>query len=140
MSVAARDPERILADYETFKREYVAPGEIASTDALCNGQGIEFVPVVIESHGGGWGREARHVFGRMARHLAAAQRSDEETTGLQTAQRISISLHRENARAVLRRLVSLEPVCPKPEWDPFAEEASDAEEPEESDDEDFGVN
>ena len=66
----------------------MAPGEIASTDALCNGQGIEFVPVVIESHGGGWGREARDVFRRMARHLAAAQRPDEETTGLQTAQRI----------------------------------------------------
>ena len=41
---------------------------------------------------------------------------------------------------MLRRLVLMESVCPQPEWDPYAEEASDAEEPVESDDDDFGVN
>ena len=42
------------------------------------------MPLVVESHGGWW-KEARYVLARMARHLAAAQRADEDATRLQIA-------------------------------------------------------
>ena len=60
--------------------------------------------MVVESHGGSWGLEARQVFSKISQHKAAASYDDPGTLSDQLAQRLSCLLHRENARAVLRRL------------------------------------
>ena len=59
--------------------------------------------MVMEAHGGGWGADARAVIGSIARCVAAARSIEPAAASLEIAQRISIALHRENARAILKR-------------------------------------
>jgi len=84
--------------YEEFKRQH------QDTARQCAEQGFTFLPMVVEAHGGGWGREARRAFGVLAKRVADATGEDAAVVADQQAQRLSVSLHRENARAVLRRL------------------------------------
>ena len=60
--------------------------------------------MVVESHAGGWGKEARKVFATIAQATAAASPVDTSTISDQLVQRLSCLLQRENARAVLCRL------------------------------------
>ena len=60
--------------------------------------------MVVEAHGGGRGREARRAFEVLAKRVADATGEEDAVVADRHAQRLSISLHRENARAVLRRL------------------------------------
>ena len=99
---AVDDPEQVFALYEEYKRTY------KDTDKTCKDQGFVFTPMVIEAHSGAWSSQARFVLAKIAKHQAAVKRESVERTSLKIAQRISITLHRENARAVLRR-------CPRPE-------------------------
>ena len=84
-------------DYEARKRAHL------NTAQLCAEQGLQFLPIVAEGSGGGWGPTAQKVFAVLGRALAA--RSGElaaiETDRL--GQAMSFTLQRENARAVLRR-------------------------------------
>lgn len=84
--------------YEEFKRKHL------DTARSCAEQGIIFIPIVVESHGGGWGLEARRAFAILAKRAADASGEDAAALADQHAQRLSVSLQRENARAVLRRL------------------------------------
>ena len=95
---SARDPSSVWGHYEHFKRQYL------NTEASCSERNLEFLPFVVEAHGGGLGPVARRVCASIAQ--VAAARAGEEV-GQQAAsmlRRITYSLHRENARAVLRRL------------------------------------
>ena len=104
MREAAENPEAVLASYEDFKRNYRPAGEAETTEELCRRQGIRFIPMVIEAHGGGWSKGARQILDCIAKHLTASWNTDGEVASLSVAQRLSTSLHRENARAVLKRL------------------------------------
>jgi hypothetical protein len=84
--------------YEELKRSY------KGTDQLCREAGFKFTPLVFEAHGGGWSVSARKVLDTLAKSQSVAWQTGQEPASLRIAQRISISLHRENARAVLRRL------------------------------------
>ena len=53
----------------------------------------------------GWSLLARSVLDWLAKAQSAAWREGQEPASLRIAQRISCTLQRENARAVLRRLV-----------------------------------
>lgn len=88
----------MLAEYADYKRTY------KDTQTKCQEQGIEFVPLVIEAHGGGWGAQLRQAVGFLAIQQKAAGEWCREGAPVRIAQRISTSLQRENARAVLRRL------------------------------------
>ena len=81
-----------------------AAREAETTEALCCRQGIRFIPMVIESHGGGWSKSARQVLDCVAKHVSASWNEDGEVASLSIAQRLSVTLHRENARAMLKRL------------------------------------
>ena len=71
-------------------------------------QGLCFIPMVIESHSGGWGKEARQVLDAIAKHISASGNAqEEEAASLRIAQRLSITLLRENARTILRGLGEL---------------------------------
>ena len=108
---AASHPEGILSDYEEYKKSFKAPGEADSTGALCAQVGLAFFPMVMEAHSGGWGKAAREVLDAVARHVSASWYGEAEVESLRIAQRLSCSLHRENSRAVLRRLQ--EPTLPE---------------------------
>jgi hypothetical protein len=97
------DPEGAIKAYEDSKRSFRPPGALLATEEACQGAGFDFVPMVMEAHGGGWGAGARAVIGSIARCVAAARNVEPSVTSLELAQRISIALHRENARAILKR-------------------------------------
>ena len=103
LQLAKDTPELVLAKYEDSKREYKAPGETHTTEALCTNEGLRFVPMVVESHGGGWSKTAREMLDCIAKSVATAWREDNEIASLAIAQRLSVTLHRENARAIVRR-------------------------------------
>ena len=66
---------------------------------------FSFVPLVFEAHGGGWGAQTRKSLGFVSQQLRAAGDWCREGIPLRLAQRVSCSLQREAARAILRRLV-----------------------------------
>ena len=84
-------------------RDFKPPGADLPTGEACAQAGFDFVPMIMESHGGGWGAGARKVIGDIARCVAAARKIDPAAASLDIAQRISVALHRENARAILKR-------------------------------------
>ena len=62
--------------------------------------------MVAEAVGRGWGKDARRVWSELAKSSAAAagELSSESASAVALLQRLAITLHKENARAVLRRL------------------------------------
>ena len=84
-------------------RSFMPVGAELPTDEACRRAGFEFIPMVMEAHGGGWGAGARAVIGKIASCVAAARSIDPAAASLEIAQRISVALHRENARAILKR-------------------------------------
>ena len=120
---AADNPESIVLAYEQAKRDFTPPGERESTQALCSQQDLSFVPMIVEAHGGGWSKTARQVLDLIAKHVEAATGLESEVASLEIAQRLSITLQRENARAVLRRISEVEAGSAESEW-PLADEPS----------------
>ena len=87
------------------------------TDQHCIAEGLQFVPLLAEACSGGWGPTAAATW-RVLGGLIAARSGDSpsvETDRL--LQCLSVALHRENARAVLRRLPA-EEVSPGPFAEP----------------------
>jgi hypothetical protein len=106
-------PEVVFQQYEQAKRTY------KDTDQLCSEAGFLFVPMVVEAHAGGWSKTARNMLDWIALQAAAAHHEDPSAVSLRIAQRISCVLHRENARAVLRRTRELvaSDMAPPSGWD-----------------------
>ena len=84
--------------YEHLKRSY------KNTDQECAQAGFKFTPMILEAHGGGWSPLARGILDKLAKAQSAAWFVGQEPSSLIIAQRISCTLQRENARAVLRRM------------------------------------
>ena len=91
------DPRSAPTAYEDFKREH------NSTEFDCQAQGIQFIPIVAEAVGGAWGPAADKVFAQLAKLKTSmsGERSSQVLANLY--QNLGIIIHRENARAVLRR-------------------------------------
>jgi hypothetical protein len=103
-------PDAVYSQYEAFKRSH------DDTGAACAAQGFTFTPLVFEASGGSWSSLARRTLDWVARHGAAARLEDPDKASLRMAQRISVSLHRENARAVLKRAAWREPPTTAGGW------------------------
>ena len=101
---APDEPSSVIVAYEEKKRDFRPEGEPDTTEALCLQQGFGFIPMVLEAHGGGMGKEFRKVVDAIAEQTAAVTGSRSDFCSLIIAQRISVALQRENARAILRRL------------------------------------
>jgi len=89
----------VTARYEDYKCSH------NDTRADCQVQGISFIPMIVEAVGGSWGKMARCVWSELAKNyvLASGELATEDTCGTMLQQRLSMTLHRENARACLRR-------------------------------------
>ncbi len=62
------------------------------------------MPFVVEAHGGGLSQGARQVLAYLAKVGAAREGGEVELQAASLMRSISISLQRENVRAILRRL------------------------------------
>ena len=97
------DRQAVLTNYEDFKENF------KSTSTQCQQSGLSFIPMIMEASGGGWGKQARRVWSELAKKhsLAAGELTSDKDSAIQTLQRLSIILHRENARAISRRSVGV---------------------------------
>ena len=97
----AAGADRPAADYEARKRSHL------DTEAQCAAGGLQFVPLVAEARGG-WAPGAQQAWTALAQ--AISTRTGEalslETDRLHQA--LALTLQRENARAVLRRIPAAE--------------------------------
>ena len=99
--------------YESAKRQHL------DTESHCVANGFKFLPMVLESHGGGWSPLFRKTLDEITKRISS---SSGEVASLRVAQRISASLHRENARAVLRRLTPVSTTAAASGWGSVVEE------------------
>ena len=100
LTASASSGSAAVEAYEARKR---AP---LDTERLCQAEGLQFLPLIAEACGGGWGPTAAVVW-RALGGLIAGRSGDSPTAETdRLLQSLAIALHRENARAVLRRLPS----------------------------------
>ena len=100
LAASAADGASAAINYESRKCSHHL------TEQLCAGQGLQFVPLVVEACGGGWGPAAMNTWRKLgALHAAHIGLSNSEGVQ-QLLQALAIALQRENARAVLRRTPS----------------------------------
>ena len=102
---SAEDPTSVVVSYEQRKKDFIPQGETLSTESLCSRQGFHFTPMVLDAHGGGMGKDFRIVTDAIGKQAAAVSGHRCDFHSFLIAQRISVTLHRENARAILRRRV-----------------------------------
>ena len=98
LQTSVMDGSTALALYDDYKRRYL------DTETTCSANQLCFLPFIVEAHAGGLGKTARRVCGFIARAHAASQCKDVAEQASKLLRRISTSLHRENARAILCRL------------------------------------
>ena len=89
---------RVFSEYEVFKKQH------QDTERQCQEQGFSFEPLVVEAHGGGWSGTLRKVVDNLALRQKTVWSDSPEPASLRIAQRLSICLQAENARAVLKRM------------------------------------
>ena len=94
---SARDGGSAALRYEGFKCDHL------DTRSQCQAEGVTFIPMVVEGAGGGWAPEARMVWTDLAKISALASGETVQTSTIRLLQTVGVTLHRENARAILRR-------------------------------------
>ena len=97
VQASAQDPASPTTSYEDFKRNHL------HTARLCDEEGLGFTPMVMEAHGGSWGPAAQKVFSELAKSKSIIVGEPQDILLTQLHQNLSIILHRENARAILKR-------------------------------------
>ena len=83
--------------YENFKRSHM------QTEDHCQEEGILFIPLICEATGGGWGPAANAVWNELAKYKATLTGESISITANRMLQSLGMILHKENARAILRR-------------------------------------
>jgi len=96
-TASIRDPSTAVASYEAFKRTHL------DTERLCSTEGLGFTPMVVEAVGGSWGPAAQGIFAELAKAKSQISGEPAEVLLGHLVQNLGVALHRENARAVLRR-------------------------------------
>jgi len=90
-------------DYEDFKNSYL------DTRNACISDGFSFTPMVAEAVGGGWGPSAAKVFFELAKTKSLISGESKNKILSQFYQTTGTIIHRENARAILRRCTPVFP-------------------------------
>ncbi len=92
------DASTVLTSYEDFKRSHL------NTAFSCSAEGFFFAPVVVEARGGAWGPAAVKVFSELAKAKSMITGEPVATLLTHLYQGLGVILHRENARAALKRM------------------------------------
>ena len=95
---SALDGSSAVSVYEDFKRTHL------NTETACLEEGIQFIPLICEADGGGWGPASQAVWKELAKHKSLLTGEPASITAGHLLQSLGLILHRENARAILRRL------------------------------------
>ena len=93
----ATDGLSCLRSYEHSKNSYLDTAE------HCASEGITFVPMVVEAHSGAWGPAAAKVWLKLGRAISLVSGESTAIESLRARQNLGLALHRETARAILRR-------------------------------------
>ena len=94
---SALDGSSAVSIYEDFKRTHL------NTETACLEEGIQFIPLICEADGGGWGPAGHAVWKELAKHKSLLTGEPASITAGHLLQSLGLILHRENARAILRR-------------------------------------
>ena len=94
---SVEDGTSAVKAYEHFKRSYM------ETEDICREEGITFIPLICEATGGGWGPAANVVWNELAKYKSTLTGETVSITATRLLQSLGLILHRENARAILRR-------------------------------------
>ena len=94
---SVKDNSAATEAYENLKRSY------RDTEESCRADGLSFIPVICEADGGGWGPAAHKVWSELAKIKAMLTGEQTSTIANRLLQTLGLILHRENARAILRR-------------------------------------
>ena len=97
LAATLRDNNAPSRQYEDWKCSYL------DTKTSCEAEGMSFIPMVMEACGGSWGPEAHKVWTEIAKTTAQATGEPESTVAARIFQNTGFILHRENARAIVRR-------------------------------------
>jgi len=97
VSVSEHDPQQVVLQYEGYKCAYL------NTQQQCLEEGFALTPVVFEAVGGGLGPQGAAVIAELAKTNASASGESADCCAVSILQSLQITLHRENARALLRR-------------------------------------
>ena len=100
MQRVSETPNIVFEQYENLKRSF------KDTARVCEEQGFEFIPMILEAHAGAWSPVARRIIDLVAKGQTATWNEPGNTSSLRIAQRLSTALHRDYARAILRRTVN----------------------------------
>ena len=93
----AADGLSCLTSYEHAKNSFL------DTAAHCASEGIAFVPMVVEAHSGAWGPAAAKVWLKLGKATSLVSGESTAVEALRARQNLGLTLHRETARAILRR-------------------------------------
>ena len=77
--------------------------KVRGAEEACRAQGLSFLPLVAESHGG-WGEVVVVTVDRIARSLARQTEQREEEVRRQTWSRLAVTLQRANGQAFAARI------------------------------------
>ena len=92
------DAASTVIKYEDFKRNHL------STERLCMEDGFAFAPIVAEACGGSWGPSATKILIELAKTKSLFSGESQDVVQTQLFQSLGVILHRENARAVVKRI------------------------------------
>ena len=87
-----------LTMYEDHKRNHL------DTARLCSEEGLAFAPVVVEAGGGAWGPTAQKIYSELAQTKSLITGESKSVILNQLFQNLGVTLHRENARSILKRM------------------------------------
>ena len=94
---SAEDGSSAARAYEELKRSHM------DTEAICQEEGITFIPMVCEADGGSWGPAAHQVWSELAKYKSVLTGEHSSIIATRILQSLGLILHRENARSILRR-------------------------------------
>ena len=93
----AADGSSCLKSYENFKNSFL------DTATHCASEGISFIPMVVEAHSGAWGPSANKIWLKLGKAISLLSGESTAIEALRARQNLGLTLHRETARAILRR-------------------------------------
>ena len=94
------DQQRIVRQWLQHMKILNAPTWPKDT---CLEEGLNFIPLICEADGGGWGPTANAVWSELAKYKSVLTGEQNSTTATRLLKSLGLILHKENPRAILRR-------------------------------------